>query len=385
MAAGRDFCSGGESLKKAIAALLCLWSLAGVAREPFAYRSAIPSPDADKALLTDLARAGERLVAVGEAGHIIYSDDAGDTWQHAEVPVSLMLTEADFSSAEQGWAVGHEGIVLYSGDGAETWTVVLQGEDIAALQIEAAERLVAEAEAAVDAAPEEELEDAEWALEDATFALEDARRAQEEGITHPALNVRFADVDTGYVTGAYGMLLHTDDGGATWQLHSNRLDNPSGFHLYDIIRTTGGALIIVGEAGQLHRSVDDGETWEALDSPYEGSFFGALATDSGSLLIFGLRGRIFRSVDDGDSWEYIDAPGESTLFGGRAFDGGRIVLVGAGGTVLESRDDGRSFTKPALETRASLAAVEADADGTLFFAGFGGVLIGLAGSGDSNE
>lgn len=383
-AAGRDF-SKGESLKNAIALLLCLWCAAGMAQERYAYRPAIPSPDADEALLTDLDWAGERLVAVGEAGHIIYSDDAGKTWQHAEVPVSLMLTEADFPTAEKGWVVGHEGIVLRSTDGAETWTVVLRGEDIAALQIEAAERLVAEAEAAVEAAAEEELEDAEWALEGARFALEDARRAQEEGITHPALNVRFFDVDTGYVTGAYGLLLHTGDGGETWQLHSNRLDNPSGFHLYDITRTKTGALIIAGEAGQLHRSVDDGKTWEALEAPYEGSFFGALATDDGSVLIFGLRGRIFRSVDDGDSWDYIDAPGESTLFGGQVFDGDRIVLVGAAGTVLESRDDGRSFTKLPLQSRASLSAVEAGDGGTLFVAGFGGVRIGLEGSGDSSE
>ncbi|HZX23457.1 MAG TPA: YCF48-related protein [Woeseiaceae bacterium] len=365
-------------MKKAVAALLCLWAIAGTAQqEPFAYRPAIPSPDAEHALLVDLDWAGDRLVAAGEQGHIIYSDDSGTTWQHAEVPVSLMLTAVDFPAPDAGWAVGHEGIALTSADRGETWSVALTGEDIAELQIDAAKELIDEARARLENAADGEREDAQWALEEAEFALEDAERAREEGITHPALNVWFQNERSGYITGAYGLLLYTDDGGEAWKLRSHRLDNPNGFHLYDIGRSESGALLIAGEAGQLHRSRDNGDTWQALDSPYEGSFFGVLTTEAGSVLIFGLRGRIFRSEDDGDTWAAIDAPGESTLFGGQVFPDGRIVLVGAAGTVLESRDDGQSFTALPLDSRASLAAVERVGNGRMFIAGFGGIRTGL--------
>jgi len=368
-------------LKKAIAALLCLCALAGVAQEPnpepFAYRPAIPSPDAENALLLDLAWADGRLVAVGEEGHIIYSDDAGATWQHAEVPVSLMLTAVEFPTVDTGWAVGHEGITLKSTDRGETWSVALTGEAIADLQIDTARELIEDARSRLENASEEEREDAEWALEDAQFALEDAERAREEGITYPALNIWFEDERRGYITGAYGLLLRTDDAGETWKLHSKRLDNPNGYHLYDITRSPSGELLIAGEAGQLHRSLDDGETWEALDSPYEGSFFGVIATQQDSALIFGLRGRIFRSSDGGDSWTAIDAPGESTLFGGQVFPDGRILVVGAAGTVLESRDDGRTFSRLPLDSRASLAAIQEVGNGTVLMAGFGGIHAGL--------
>ena len=74
----------------------------------------IPSPDAPRLLLLDVAQAGERLVVVGEQGHIILSDDGGISWAHAEVPVSLMLTAVDFPTTERGWSVGHEAIVLNS-------------------------------------------------------------------------------------------------------------------------------------------------------------------------------------------------------------------------------------------------------------------------------
>ncbi len=47
--------------------------------------------------LSGMARAGDRLVAVGQRGHILYSDDAGKHWQQAAVPVSADLNAVSFS------------------------------------------------------------------------------------------------------------------------------------------------------------------------------------------------------------------------------------------------------------------------------------------------
>jgi photosystem II stability/assembly factor-like uncharacterized protein len=46
--------------------------------------------------LLGAARAGERLVAVGQRGHILYSDDSGNAWQQAAVPVSADLNAVSF-------------------------------------------------------------------------------------------------------------------------------------------------------------------------------------------------------------------------------------------------------------------------------------------------
>lgn len=371
----------GDSVRiiAAIAGLCCLATAAHAER--FSMQPAIPSPDAPRTLLLDIARAGDRLVAVGEQGHIIWSDDDGASWTHAEVPVSLMLTATIFPTIERGWAVGHEAIVLTSGDSGSTWSVALAGESIAALQVDAARDAIAEAEAALEAAAEEAREDAQWALEDAEIALEDAELAVDEGIAYPALDVWFESAERGYVLGAYGLLLATSDGGATWKLQSGRLDNLDGYHLYGIARSSSGALVIAGEAGGLHRSLDDGVSWEQLDPPYAGSFFGILANDDGSLLIFGLRGNIFRSEDDGNTWVPIDAPGDSTLFGGRVLSDGRIILVGASGTVLESRDRGLSFSTLDIPGRSARSAVAESAAGNLVLAGFGGIRV--TGKGDT--
>ena len=46
--------------------------------------------------LLGVAQAGQRLVTVGQRGHILYSDDAGQNWQQADVPVSSDLTAVQF-------------------------------------------------------------------------------------------------------------------------------------------------------------------------------------------------------------------------------------------------------------------------------------------------
>src|SRR5689334_12789841 len=80
-------------------------------------------PLASTSLLLDLAQAGDRLVAVGERGHVLLSDDKGATWRQARsVPTRAMLTAVFFADAEYGWAVGHDETILNTLDGGETWT-----------------------------------------------------------------------------------------------------------------------------------------------------------------------------------------------------------------------------------------------------------------------
>jgi photosystem II stability/assembly factor-like uncharacterized protein len=70
------------------------------------------------AYLTGIARAGKRLVAVGERGIVVLSDDDGATWRQASVPVSVTLAAVQFPTPTQGWVVGHYGVVLRRGQPA---------------------------------------------------------------------------------------------------------------------------------------------------------------------------------------------------------------------------------------------------------------------------
>ena len=339
----------------------------------FALLPALKSDLAVKGLLLDITTDGERLLVAGEQGHILYSDDDGQNWVQADVPVSLTITSVAFAGPGQAWAAAHDGYLLNSADNGLTWQVKLTGSDVAQLSVGALEERIEAQQAAVDEATPETREDLEWALDDSMFALEEAMAAVDEGMTSPLLKVWFADARDGYALGAFGVFLRTRDGGETWVMDGNRLDNPDKYHLYDIARSSSGTLLVAGEAGTLLRSLDDGETWERIEGIYSGSFFGAVAASDGSLLIFGLRGNVFRSVDDGASWSPVNTGDQRTLLGGATQAAGTIVLVGSAGAVLSSNDNGNSFkTIPTTGNRV-YSGVAGSADGGLLLVGFGGI------------
>lgn len=299
---------------------------------PAAAVFAIESPKAAKGLMIDVAHAGKRLVAVGDRGHILYSDDQGSTWIQAKVPTRQLLTAVFFVDAKQGWAVGHDAQILASVDGGATWTQQYQ----------------------------------------------DLKREA------PLLDIWFNDANHGLAVGAYGALVETTDGGKSWNDVSDRLDNEDQFHLNAIAHIKDAGLFIVGEQGSMFRSSDDGQTWEKLEGPYEGSLFGVISTaQPQTLLAYGLRGNLYRSTDFGSTWEQVElnaARGslEFGLSGATLLDDGSIVVVGNGGSVVVSHDDGVTFSVFNRPDRISLSAVTAAGNGNLVLAGQGGVRVATA-------
>jgi len=82
---------------------------------------AVIAPLAPHSLLLDVATAGDRLVAVGERGHVLYSDDGGRSWTQVPVPTRATLTGVHFEGADAGWAVGHDAVILRTLDGGLSW------------------------------------------------------------------------------------------------------------------------------------------------------------------------------------------------------------------------------------------------------------------------
>ncbi|MAA64278.1 MAG: photosystem I reaction center subunit IV [Alteromonadaceae bacterium] len=329
---------------------------------------------ADDNLLTDSAMAGERIVAVGERGHIIYSDDQGNSWKQGSVPVSTTLTGVYFPTAKHGWAVGHGAVILHTSDGGKTWEKQLDGTSAADLVIATLEKQVEKLEQEVADAPDDKKADLEWALDGMGFALEDAQADKEVGPWKPLLDVWFADENTGFAVGAYGFMFRTDDGGKTWVDWSSHVPNPDRFHLNGITRITGGALVAVGEAGTVFLSTDSGDNWEKVESPYTGSFFGVLGTgDVNELIAFGLRGHVFMSTDLGKTWTTVPNDSGNTLNGGAATRDGRITLVGNGGVVLVSGNGGESFRTFFRDDRQGVMSIQPVSDSALVLFGESGV------------
>ena len=292
--------------------------------------------------LAAIARADKRLVVVGQRGHILYSDNDGKDWRQAEVPVSSDLTAVRFPTPRDGWAVGHDGVVLHSADGGEHWTRQLDGRAIGQLMLDY-----------YTANPQADNE----------TLLEQSRRMKEEGADKPFLDLWFRNAQEGFVIGAFNLILHTTDGGRSWEPWNHRIDNPQSLHL-TAMSAVGKDLFIVGEQGLLLKLDPQNQRFVALNSPYKGTFFGVLGKP-GLLFAYGLRGNAVRSVDGGANWSAV-ATGlpVSLTAASEGVDGG-LYLFSQAGQGLVSRDDGATFKPLTLAQRTPVSGALVSGDSLL--------------------
>jgi len=302
---------------------------------------------ASTSLLLSIASTGKRLVAVGERGHILLSDDNGGTWRQASVPANVTLTTVRFASASTGWAVGHSGLILQTRDGGETWTRQFDG-------IRAAQATLLAAEAG--GSPER---------------IKKAKLWIQDGPDKPFLALLALDEQRAFVFGAYGLSFMTDDGGTNWTPMDDRLDNPKALHIYGAA-LVGKSIFLAGEQGLILRSDDGGNSFRKVPSPYDGSLFDIFAGPTGDLAIIGLRGHAYRSVNGGDSWAECGHPGEESLMGGIALSDGRYVLVTAGGHLLVGDQACRTFSSVDVPGAGPLAGLTLRQGGELALVGAAG-------------
>lgn len=338
-----------------VAALLsaALFSVLPVAAAPVADLLDLPAAvnaRAVRSLQLSVTRAGDRLVAVGERGTVLLSDDHGRAWRQAtRVPVSVALTDAHFPTPQLGWAVGHSGVVLHTTDGGETWERQLDGTRAAQMLLDDAQR-------------------ADGGGADVARRVREAESFVADGPDKPFLGVHFSDAARGWIVGAYGLALGTTDGGKSWHSLMGRIPNPRGKHLYEV-RGDADVLLVSGEQGALFRSSDGGASFSELRTPYAGTYFGILRTRSETLIAYGLRGNAWRSTDGGANWEKVDVGQPVTLAAGQPLKDGSILLGDESGRLLRSIDDGRSVTALALPPASGLTGIVQAADGALILSG----------------
>src|SRR5262245_48488677 len=325
------------------------------------FRDVLDAPSAASAfaplgLFNGLARADKRVVAVGQRGHVVYSDDRGRTWAQAKVPVSADLVAVTFPTPSHGWAVGHDGAVLHSTDAGATWTRQLDGRSAGQAMVA---YYTAEAAKGALGSPEQ-----------AAKLVDEAKRFAEQGAENPFLDVWFESERTGYVVGVFNLIFRTNDGGKTWEPWFHRTENPKTLHLY-AIRPAGGELYITGEQGLLLKLDAQSGRFRALELPYQGTLFG-ITGSAKSAVVFGLRGNAYRTADGGKTWQKIETGLQVGLTAGAA-EAGRIVLVSQAGHVLVSADDGANFKPLKIEQPLPAAAVAGTGKDGVVIAGPRGV------------
>ncbi|RDU95896.1 WD40/YVTN/BNR-like repeat-containing protein [Trinickia dinghuensis] len=258
-------------------------------------------------MLMDAARAGSRLVAVGEHGVIVHSDDGGTTWQQAsKVPVSATLSAVTFTDAQHGWAVGQWGVILATSDGGDTWR----------------------------------------------------RQRIDLSTDQPLFSVLFTSARDGIAVGLWSLMLVTHDGGLTWTKVA--VPKPPGAsradrNLYHLFADRQGALYIDSEQGMVLKSTDGGADWTYLTTGGKGTLWSGVALPDGRIVVGGLLGSMYQSTDGGTTWSPVNTGTKSSITDLVAAGNG-LLGVGLDGLVFKQRTAGESLEVMHREDRATLTA-----------------------------
>lgn len=302
----------GAALRRRAALLAgASWVLAaskGAGAATLAIHPAERTPFATTQMMLAVARAGTRIVAVGDRGVVLLSDDDGASFRQARlVPAQAALTTVAFADARTGIAGGQWGVLLRTDDGGETWRLL----------------------------------------------------RSDLGTDRPIFSVTYVGPDHAIAVGLWSLLLETRDGGASWQ--ERQLAPPPGSTRADLNLTcifgNGRTLFITAEGGKLLRSDDRGASWAYVETGYAGTFWTGTVLRDGTLLIGGLRGTIYSSTDRGSSWRPVPTDRRSSVTAFAQTADGRVVASALDGVVLTSRDNGASFVSSQRDDRLALTTL----------------------------
>lgn len=313
--------------------------------------------------------------AVGAAGTILATTDAGALWQPqvacaVEPPCSTServragLTGVSFPDATHGWAVGDGGVILVTGDGGRSWTE-----------------------------------------EGCADGMTSQAQAECMGPRAPATDlsgVSFPDAFHGWAVGRAGTILATDDGGTTWRRQNAcpirwrcAFDPSADLTAVSFVDSTHGW--VTGREGTILTTDDGGRTWDGIGpvagrpSPYP-DLLGVTLTiaaargRASTAHVVGRRGTVVAQGLKGSSWYTYDSPsdfhqqlsGTATDLDGVAFaDHAHGVAVGDTGTLLTTSDEGRTWVAAPPRTPHRLSAVALPDANDGYAVGDGGTVVAM--------
>ncbi|MEN3111465.1 WD40/YVTN/BNR-like repeat-containing protein [Uliginosibacterium paludis] len=267
------------------------------------------------------------LLAGGEKGLLMRSDDGGQRWEELRLG-SGYIAHLLRSSAGVLLAGGEQGLLARSQDEGQRWTP-LSGLDKASLT-----RLQEVLPGLVIAS-----------FADGRILYTDARalrwkRSRMPASTKPPVINAFAASRSGVLlaTTADGRLLRSADRARSWQI----LAGMPGRFLSSVISTGDDEFIVAGAQGTLARSRERGTAWMEASVPTRQEFETLKRLPTGALVAAGSGGVIARSGDDGLSWQLV-REGVNAYTHMLATDGSLLIAAGTQGSLARSEDGGRNW------------------------------------------
>lgn len=278
------------------------------------------------------------LLALSPVGALASSP--GDIVPARDIRVNLF--GACFTAADTGWVAGDLGRVFRTEDGGKTW-----------LRQDAGGRRPFFSITCVDD------QHAMMATTDGTiFATTDGGATwtpQQTPVDRNLLQVRCATPKRCTAVGDFGQVVHTEDGGATWddvglpedfKLPDMALDMgvaPNDALLYGISYADENNVWVSGEFGTIIKSSDGGRTWTQQETGLESTIFGISMADTMNGMAVGIDSVILTTDDGGATWKPVRGPYDERSYYDVKITGSEGWIVGNQGTVLKSSDGGKTW------------------------------------------
>jgi len=270
---------------------------------------------------------------VGENGLVMRSTNNGQNWVEQNTNVSNVLFGASFSNSVS-LAAGENGVILRSADYGETWDAILPGtiNNFNDIEIYGSNAAVCGDSGII-------------------YYSVDAGDTWTEAVSNTNFNlndITFINSSTGFITGDYGTLMKTEDGGRVW----NVINLGFTFNKFNAVEAIDAdKLIVVGDHGSIFISNDGGNSWFGPGMlMYEVNFNDVLFFDALSGIIVGDDGLLLRTSDGGNSWQYNPSvPGsENYDYHSVAFYDATIgITVGGDGVEIYTTDGGETWSDSA--------------------------------------
>lgn len=268
------------------------------------------------------------VVAVGEEGAIVRSEDGGTTWKKQQSTTDVTLWAVHFWSADSGVVAGDGGTILTTSNGGTTWTRRPSGLDTSAR----------------------------------SFLFGVAMR----GDTLIAVGGELSTYSSAILT--------STDRGITW---SKKLLGESLF-LDRIVFIDASTMVAVGmhlatTGGGIYRTTDGGTTWVTVHQSSE--LITSVASVGNRVIAVGSGGMVYASDDGGATWPSAIPVEQYDLLDVTLDSRGNGVVVGDAGTVLATHDSGATWTTISIDNGSFLSDATVDpTDGAIYAAGFNGVV-----------
>ncbi len=275
--------------------------------------------------------------AVGEAGRVLKSTDAGASWATLNISTLRDLYAVNFVSSTTGWVAGAFGVIFKTTDGGTTWSAESSGTSNTLYSVNFFNSSTGWAVGASGTILKTTNGGASWTT-------------QTSGTTQSLYSTQFLSTSVGWTSGAFGTMLRTVNGGTSWTSQTTG----SIFSLYALQFNSFLTGWAVGAYGEVVKSTNGGINWFEQSSGTYNDLYGAQFISASVGWAMGDLGTIVKTTDGGSTWIGQSNGVKNTLNGIYFPSTNTGYSVGEQGTIIRSTDGGVNWLQQSSGTYQTL-------------------------------